>query len=78
MQKGEKMKIAMFSWETLHSITVGGIAPVVTELAAALERKGNEVHVFTRMGEGSVYMNSLMEFATTAALTVSTPISLKR
>lgn len=46
------MKIAMFSWETLHSITVGGIAPVVTELAAALERKGNEVHVFTRMGEG--------------------------
>ena len=46
------MKIAMFSWETLHSIAVGGIAPVVTELAAALERKGNEVHVFTRMGEG--------------------------
>jgi len=46
------MKIAMFSWETLHSIAVGGIAPVVTELAAALERKGEEIHVFTRMGEG--------------------------
>ena len=46
------MKIAMFSWETLHSIAVGGIAPVVTELAAALERKGYEIHVFTRTGQG--------------------------
>jgi len=46
------MKIAFFSWESLHSIAVGGIAAHVTELAAALERKGNEVHVFTRMGAG--------------------------
>lgn len=44
------MRIAFFSWESLHSIPVGGISPHVTELAAALERKGNEVHVFTRMG----------------------------
>jgi glycosyltransferase involved in cell wall biosynthesis len=34
----------------LHSIQIGGIASHVTELACALERKGNEVHVFTRMG----------------------------
>jgi glycosyltransferase involved in cell wall biosynthesis len=44
------MRIAFFSWESLHSIPVGGISPHVTELAAALERKGNEVHVFTRIG----------------------------
>lgn len=41
----------MFSWETLHSIAVGGVAPHVTELAAALVRRGNEVHVFTRCGK---------------------------
>ena len=43
------MRIALLSWETLHSIAVGGVAVHVTELAAALERKGHEVHVFTRM-----------------------------
>ena len=43
------MRIAMLAWESLHSITVGGVALHVTELAAALERKGHEVHVFTRM-----------------------------
>ncbi|HXG11564.1 MAG TPA: glycosyltransferase family 4 protein [Gemmataceae bacterium] len=46
------MRIALFSWETLHSIAVGGVSVHVTELAAALERRGNEVHVFTRMGHG--------------------------
>jgi glycosyltransferase involved in cell wall biosynthesis len=44
------MRIAFFSWESLHSIPVGGISPHVTEMAAALQRKGNEVHVFTRIG----------------------------
>ena len=43
------MRIAMLAWETLHSISLGGVAVHVTELAAALERKGHEVHVFTRM-----------------------------
>ena len=47
------MKIAMFSWETLHSHSVGGIAAHVAELAAALERRGHEVHVLTRPGYGS-------------------------
>jgi glycosyltransferase involved in cell wall biosynthesis len=42
------MRIGLFSWETLHSVAVGGVAVHVTELAAALERRGNEVHVFTR------------------------------
>ncbi|HUI58002.1 MAG TPA: glycosyltransferase family 4 protein [Bryobacteraceae bacterium] len=46
------MKIALLSWESLHSIPVGGIAVHVTELAAALERRGHEVHVFTRIGPG--------------------------
>jgi glycosyltransferase involved in cell wall biosynthesis len=44
------MRIAMLSWESLHSICVGGVGVHVTELGAALERKGHEVHVFTRMG----------------------------
>lgn len=44
------MRIAIFSWESIHSIHVGGISFHVTELACALERKGHEVHVFTRMG----------------------------
>ena len=47
------MKIAMFSWEALHGWAVGGVAAHVTELAAALQRRGNEVHVFTRPGYGS-------------------------
>ena len=46
------MRIALLSWETLYSIPVGGVGVHVTELAAALERKGHEVHVFTRMGYG--------------------------
>lgn len=46
------MKIAMLSWESLHSIRVGGIAPHVSELAAALVALGHEVHVFTRLGPG--------------------------
>lgn len=46
------MRIAMLSWESLHSIAVGGVAAHVTELAAALERKGHEVHVFTRLAQG--------------------------
>ncbi|MBN1910439.1 MAG: glycosyltransferase family 4 protein [Pirellulales bacterium] len=46
------MRIAMFSWETLHSIPVGGIGVHATELAAGLQRRGHEVHMFTRMGHG--------------------------
>lgn len=46
------MRIAMFSWETLHSIPVGGIGVHVTELAAAMQRRGHEMHVFTRIGQG--------------------------
>jgi len=46
------MKIALLSWESAHSIYVGGVASHVTELACALERKGHEVHVFTRMARG--------------------------
>ncbi len=44
------MRIALFSWESLHSIAVGGVAVHVTELAAGLQRRGHDVHVFTRQG----------------------------
>src|ERR1700759_4451886 len=46
------MRIALFSWESLHSIAVGGVAVHVTELAAPLERRKHDVHVFTRQGPG--------------------------
>jgi glycosyltransferase involved in cell wall biosynthesis len=42
--------IAMCAWESLHTIAVGGVAPHVTELAAGLARRGNEVHLFVRAG----------------------------
>eukprot|EP00916_Digyalum_oweni_P023069 GHVL01038353.1.p1 GENE.GHVL01038353.1~~GHVL01038353.1.p1 ORF type:complete len:1325 (+),score=240.19 GHVL01038353.1:30-3977(+) len=47
--KGKRpLKIAFFSWESLHTFAVGGVAPHVTELAAGLSRLGHEVHVFVR------------------------------
>ncbi len=46
------MKIAMLSWESMHSIAVGGIAPHVTELSTALHARGHDVHVFTRRAAG--------------------------
>jgi glycosyltransferase involved in cell wall biosynthesis len=46
------MRIAFLAWESLHSVAVGGVAEHVTELAAALERRVHEVHVFARLGEG--------------------------
>jgi glycosyltransferase involved in cell wall biosynthesis len=56
MQKGKgKLRVALLSWESLHSISVGGVAQHVTELAAALERIGHDVHVFTRMAPGQRY-----------------------
>jgi glycogen synthase len=49
-KENERMRIALFSWESLHSIAVGGVAVHVTELAAGLQRRGHDVHVFTRQG----------------------------
>ena len=51
-QKVTPMRIALLSWESRHSIAVGGLAEHVSELAAALARRGHDVHVFTRMGPG--------------------------
>lgn len=46
------LRIAMFSWESLNSVTVGGLAAHVSEMSEALHCRGHEVHVFTRCGEG--------------------------
>ena len=51
---GAPLRIAILTWESLHTIAVGGVAPHVTELAAALERRGHEVHVYSRTGDGQV------------------------
>jgi glycosyltransferase involved in cell wall biosynthesis len=53
------MRIAILCWESLHSISVGGVGVHVTELAAGLERKGHEVHVFTRMGKGQQWYEKI-------------------
>ncbi|MFA7037426.1 MAG: glycosyltransferase family 4 protein, partial [Methanosarcina sp.] len=49
----KKIRIGMFSWESLHSIRVGGIAPHVSELSEALVAEGHEVHLFTRGHENN-------------------------
>jgi glycosyltransferase involved in cell wall biosynthesis len=46
------MRIALFSWESLDSILVGGVGVHVTELGRALARLGHEVHLFTSLGAG--------------------------
>ena len=46
------MRVAILGWESLHSVPVGGVAVHVTELAAGLQRRGHEVHVFVRLGQG--------------------------
>ena len=45
------MRVAMFSSESLHSISSGGLGVHVTELAAGLQRRGHEMHVITRRKE---------------------------
>ena len=46
------MRVAFFAWESLHSVSVGGVAAHVTELSVALRRRRHEVHNFVRLGEG--------------------------
>jgi glycosyltransferase involved in cell wall biosynthesis len=43
------MRVAILSWESLYTISVGGVGVHVAELAAALAQQGHEVHVFTRI-----------------------------
>ena len=51
----DRLRIGMFSWESLYSNKIGGVSLHVTYLAESLARKGHEVHVFTRMGNWSSY-----------------------
>lgn len=46
----ETLKIGMLSWESMHSIRVGGLAQAVTGMSEGLVKNGHEVHVFTRSG----------------------------
>ncbi|HII02744.1 TPA: glycosyltransferase family 4 protein [Methanosarcinaceae archaeon] len=49
----KKLRIGMFTWESLYSIRVGGIAPHVSELSEAIAEAGHEVHLFTRARENN-------------------------
>ncbi len=53
------MRVAMFSSESLHSITSGGLGVHVTELAAGLQRRGHEIHVITRRKEDQSYYDHI-------------------
>jgi glycosyltransferase involved in cell wall biosynthesis len=53
------MRIAMLAWESLHSVAVGGVAAHVSELAAALSRRGHAVHVFTRRQSGQSFYSQI-------------------
>jgi len=53
------MRVAMFTWESLHSILVGGVGVHVTELAAGLERRGHEIHVITRRKENQSFYDRI-------------------
>ncbi|KXA89035.1 hypothetical protein AKJ37_02605 [candidate division MSBL1 archaeon SCGC-AAA259I09] len=44
----ETLKIGMLSWESMHSIQVGGLSKAVTGMAEGLAENGQDVHVFTR------------------------------
>jgi glycosyltransferase involved in cell wall biosynthesis len=46
------VRIALFAWDSLDSIFVGGAGVHVSELARALAALGHEVHLFTRHAAG--------------------------
>ncbi len=46
------MKIAMFSWESLYTIQVGGLGVAATRLAERLAERGHHVSFFTRGAPG--------------------------
>ena len=54
-KRGTEMRVGIFSWESLYSVKIGGIAPHVSELSEALVKRGHEVHIFTRRGDFDVY-----------------------
>ncbi|HMK45167.1 MAG TPA: glycosyltransferase family 4 protein [Methanocella sp.] len=51
----DSLRVAMFSWESLHALKIGGVAPHVSELSEALTARGHEVHVFTQAGDHGPY-----------------------
>lgn len=51
-QEGRPLRIGIFSWESLYSFRVGGLAQAVTDLCHTLQRMGHEVHLFTRIEKG--------------------------
>ncbi|MDR1613093.1 MAG: glycosyltransferase family 4 protein [Planctomycetota bacterium] len=53
------MNIAMFSWEALEGISVGGGAAYASRLAGALAEAGHRVRLFTRMGDGQAMDETL-------------------
>jgi glycosyltransferase involved in cell wall biosynthesis len=49
------VRIALFAWESLDSIHVGGAGVHVSELARVLASLNHEVHLFTRQAAGQEY-----------------------
>jgi glycosyltransferase involved in cell wall biosynthesis len=53
------MRVALFSSESLHSISSGGLGVHVTELAAGLQRRGHDMHVITRRKDDQNYYDCI-------------------
>lgn len=53
------MRIGMFSWESLYSIQVGGVAPHVSQLSENLAYLGHEIHIFSRRGGDFDYYDKI-------------------
>jgi len=49
------MRVGIFSWESLYSIKIGGMASYVSKLSEALVKRGHEVHIFTQRGDFDAY-----------------------
>lgn len=55
----DEVRIALFSWESMDSVLIGGVGVHVSELSRALAKRGHEVHLFTRMGPGQAHYEQL-------------------
>ena len=53
------MRIALFSWESLYSIKIGGVGIHAFNIAASLAEIGHEVHIFTRQKAGQNFSDTI-------------------
>lgn len=53
------MKIALFAWESIYGIRIGGVGIHVFNNAVSMTEAGHEVHLFTRQGTGQNFEDTI-------------------